>query len=112
MARRSPLPTATCLLRRLRGGQPDDDHLRDAATAGPCAVQPAAEHRVVLDDYRRRHPDVAGADLRRHSSDTPRAGDGHEYMDVQQQLALFYWIRLTGGAVTMVGFVLYLVAIL
>jgi nitric oxide reductase subunit B len=37
---------------------------------------------------------------------------GQEYMDVQPQLALFYWIRLIGGVLTALGLVFYLVAIL
>ena len=37
---------------------------------------------------------------------------GQPYMDVQQQLTLFYWIRLFGGVMTASGLVLYLVAML
>lgn len=37
---------------------------------------------------------------------------GQEYMEVQQQIALFYWMRLGGGAVVTVGLVLYLIALL
>jgi nitric oxide reductase subunit B len=37
---------------------------------------------------------------------------GQDYMDVQQQLSLFYWMRLVGGIATITGFVLYLIAVL
>jgi nitric oxide reductase subunit B len=37
---------------------------------------------------------------------------GQDYMDVQQQLGLFYWIRLWGGALTVLGLVMFLVATL
>ena len=30
---------------------------------------------------------------------------GQDYMDVQQQLKLFYWIRLVGGVMTALGLV-------
>jgi nitric oxide reductase subunit B len=37
---------------------------------------------------------------------------GQDYMEVQQQLGLFYWMRLIGGVITVTGFVLYLIAVL
>jgi nitric oxide reductase subunit B len=37
---------------------------------------------------------------------------GQDYMDVQQQLGLFYWIRLGGGVLTALGLVMFLVAVL
>ncbi|HEX2944164.1 MAG TPA: cbb3-type cytochrome c oxidase subunit I [Rhodopila sp.] len=37
---------------------------------------------------------------------------GQDYMDVQQQITLFYWMRLLGGAITVTGFALYLIAVL
>ena len=37
---------------------------------------------------------------------------GQEYMDVQQQLTLFYWIRLIGGVLTAAGLALFMIAIL
>lgn len=37
---------------------------------------------------------------------------GQDYMDVQQQLTLFYWIRLWGGVMTAAGLVLFLIATL
>jgi nitric oxide reductase subunit B len=33
-------------------------------------------------------------------------------MDVQQQLTLFYWIRLIGGVLTATGLALFMIAIL
>ena len=37
---------------------------------------------------------------------------GQDYMDVQQQLTLFYWIRLIGGVLTAIGLVIFMIAIL
>jgi nitric oxide reductase subunit B len=37
---------------------------------------------------------------------------GQDYMEVQQQLGLFYWMRLVGGLITFSGFVMYLIAVL
>jgi nitric oxide reductase subunit B len=37
---------------------------------------------------------------------------GQEYMDVQQQLTMFYWMRLGGGVLTLVGLVTHLAALL
>lgn len=37
---------------------------------------------------------------------------GQDYMDVQQQLELFYWIRLIGGVLTAIGLVIFMIAIL
>lgn len=37
---------------------------------------------------------------------------GQEYMEVQQHLTSFYWIRLGGGVLTALGLVLYLAAVL
>lgn len=37
---------------------------------------------------------------------------GQEYMDVQQQLTMFYWMRLGGGVLTAVGLVTHLAALL
>lgn len=37
---------------------------------------------------------------------------GEDYMAVQQQLTMFYGVRLLGGVITITGFVLFLIAIL
>ena len=37
---------------------------------------------------------------------------GQDYMDVQQQLTLFYWIRLVGGGITAIALALFMIAIL
>ena len=37
---------------------------------------------------------------------------GQDYMDVQQQLTLFYWIRLIGGGITATALALFMIAIL
>lgn len=37
---------------------------------------------------------------------------GQEFMEVQQQLTLFYWIRLVGGVITTVGLITHLAALL
>jgi nitric oxide reductase subunit B len=39
-------------------------------------------------------------------------GLGEEFMDVQQKITLFYWVRLGGGVMVTCGLVLYLVALL
>ena len=39
-------------------------------------------------------------------------GLGEEYMDVQQQITAFYWVRLGGGVMVTLGLVLYLFALL
>jgi nitric oxide reductase subunit B len=37
---------------------------------------------------------------------------GQDYMDVQQQLGLFYTMRLYGGVLTALGLVMFLIATL
>jgi nitric oxide reductase subunit B len=37
---------------------------------------------------------------------------GQEYMEVQQQLTMFYWMRLIGGVLTIIGLVVHLAALL
>lgn len=37
---------------------------------------------------------------------------GMSYMDVQDQIGMFYWLRLGGGVITALGLVLYLVSVL
>jgi nitric oxide reductase subunit B len=41
-----------------------------------------------------------------------RVVGGYSYMDVQDQLALFYWMRLGAGAIVLISVVLFVYAVL
>ena len=68
---------ASRLLRRLRDAEPRDDHLRHADAARPRALQPGAQHGLLLADDERHGLHDLHAHLRRGGPDPPAAGDGH-----------------------------------
>ena len=92
------------LLWRLRHAQPGHHHLRHADPARAAALQPGAQHVELLDHDARHGLHGRHADLRRRGAGAPAAGDqGMTYMEAQDQIQLFYWMRLGAGVVVVLG---------